>query len=811
MMKRFDCKPARTTVRITLWASLATGLMLAHAPPPTPLLGTEPEEAPPLSLETLYHPKEKFSYDGKAPQTHWVGGEQNELIVRREESWMVVDLQTGEEAAWPVVDDLESQLLALDGVKPEQARSGAMQVAGEMDSPHATTLVRLGEALAVVAPDSPARWLTRDGSQWDNATLDPADRRVAYTTDGDLFVRDVASGRSLRLTNDGSETRLNGILDWMYQEEIFGRGNYRGFWFSHDGQWLAMLRIDISQIEPYVLAKAASERGTGLVRRYSKPGDPIPHAELFVWDLRQADQGQIPPPRRIERSTQQRERIITGVWWSSDRQRLLYSISDRVQSWRELRSVDADALVAGSGEGGGQSTRLLREESPAWVEPPAAPAFLDDGSIVWRSELPSGYNRLYRIREDGGVTTPLSPEGFNVEKFFVADDSSFALVTGNAEGGNVERHLYRLELGTETGGADPDRMGTLKRLTNKSGWNQAEFSPAGHAAVIRHSTPIRPPSVAVIATAPGERPSAPATGNESDSGTRSSAINSASEAVRADGIELEASKLAVPGGMIEPQLFQIETDDGVRLPAMLIRPPNAAEEEGKEGERIPVVIEVYGGPRAPIATAQWRGTRSLYREWLARHGIATLLVDNRSSGGRGLAETWTIQHRVGEVELDDLLAAVEWLKSQRWVDSQKLAIRGWSFGGFMTLMAMTQSGDFAAGIAGGSVADWREYDSFYTERYMGLPADNREGYRNTAPVNAAADLNGRLLLIHGEMDDNVHPANTLRMAQALQSAGKLFDLMIYPGAAHGIHDPQQVWHLARTTDRFLREHLGVQP
>ena len=719
---------------------------------------------------------------------------------------MTVDLQTGEELEWPIVKQLERQLSELDGLQPGQARSAAVQAAGTMKTPTSTSLVRVGQALAVVSPDAPARWLTRDASRWENAMLDPAARRVAYSAGGDLFVHDIPSGRSLRLTNDGSETLLNGILDWMYQEEIFGRGNYQGFWFSHDGQWLAMLKIDISQIEPYTLAASGSERGSGLVRRYSKAGDPIPHAALVVWDLRQADQGRIPPPVQVVNSTPQQERIVTGVWWYPDRRRLLFSVSDRLQTWRELRSVD-EAFLVGRG---GQPQRVLREESPAWVEPPETPQFLQDGSLVWRSELPSGRNRLYQIRGDGGVTTPLSPDGFDVEDFFVPPDGSFALVTGDAEGGTVERHAYRIELGprsseTSIPGDRSDRatsiqaksiqaeglqagerqLGVLRRLTNRAGWNDVTFSPDGQAMVIRHSTPTSPPRLSVAAT------------------TTEVSADSALPRVRAGGIELGGADLVVPGGMVEPQLFRIKTADGFDLPAMLIRPPNPVAGKTKT----PVVVEVYGGPRSPVVTMRWGGTRSLYREWLARQGIATLLVDNRSSGGRGLADSWAIRHRVGELELTDLLAAVDWLQSQEWVDSDKLAIRGWSFGGFMTLMAMTRSKAFAAGIAGGSVADWREYDSFYTERYMGLPTENEQGYRTTAPIHAAADLHGRLLLIHGEMDDNVHPSNTLRMADALQSAGKQFDLMIYPGAAHSVHTPPQVWHLAQLTDRFLRQHL----
>jgi dipeptidyl-peptidase-4 len=260
--------------------------------------------------------------------------------------------------------------------------------------------------------------------------------------------------------------------------------------------------------------------------------------------------------------------------------------------------------------------------------------------------------------------------------------------------------------------------------------------------------------------------------------------------------------LNLAGELLQPQFFQITTPDQLALPAMLIRPDHQDDQQ-----RTPVLIEVYGGPQAPTVADRWMGVRTLYRELLARQGIATLMVDNRSSAGRGLADTWAIRGRVGEVEFQDLMTAVQWLQAQPWVATDRIAIRGWSFGGFLTTYALTHSQAFAAGIAGGSVTDWREYDAFYTERYMGLPSENPDGYRTTAPVRAAEQLHGSLLLIHGESDDNVHPSGTLRMAQALQDAGKDFRLMIYPDEAHAVHQPGRLWHLTLMTDRFLKEQL----
>lgn len=746
-----------------LWlVPLMTGLPLAAAAEPEKSPQTSPPE---LSLQSLYHPEQKYDYVGHLTSTHWLDDSSPTLIVRRDQQWMQVDLASGGERGWPVQEKLEKQLANLSGIQPEEVKAAARRAAAKLEDSHDTVLVRIGESLATVSADAPARLLTRDAASWNHPALDPTDTRVAYTRDGDLFVVDVTTDRSMRLTHDASETLLDGILDWTYQEEIFGRGNYRAFWFSPSGDRLAMLRVDISGIEPYTLNGAEAGRGAGLVRRYSKAGDPIPHAELLVWDLSNFGSGQVPPARRVDGSTADAERIITGVWWHRYQQRLFYSITDRTQTWRELRAV-GDAFFRGEAE---EPTRLLREKSPAWVEPPADPAWLKDGGLIWRSALPIGRSRLFRVSADGSVVTPLTPADFDVHEFFVPPSGDFGIVTGDLRRGSVERNAYRAKWQAASG-----ETAELEPITTEPGWHRVQIGPQGKWLVSTHSSLTDTPTLRVHPTDPA-----------SDAAT-----------------VLDDTSLKLPGGLSEPRLLEIPTGDGIQLPAILIEPRSASAEKP-----CPVVVEVYGGPQAPMVANRWAGSRALYRELLARRGIGTLVVDNRSSAGRGVADTWSIYRRVGQVELKDLLSAVDWLTQHDWVDAERLAIRGWSFGGFLTLYAMTHSELFAAGIAGGSVADWREYDSFYTERYMGLPSENEEGYRSTSPINAAEDLHGRLLMIHGELDDNVHPANTLRMAAALQRAGKQFELMIYPGAAHGIHHPWQMWHLKQMTHRFLLSEL----
>jgi dipeptidyl-peptidase-4 len=203
----------------------------------------------------------------------------------------------------------------------------------------------------------------------------------------------------------------------------------------------------------------------------------------------------------------------------------------------------------------------------------------------------------------------------------------------------------------------------------------------------------------------------------------------------------------------------------------------------------------------------WRGAEGMYHQLLAQQGIIVWVCDNRSASGKGAESMWPIHRNFGELELRDIEDGLGWLKQQRFVDASRIGIHGWSFGGYMTSYALTHSTAFAMGISGGTVSDWRDYDTIYTERYMGTPEENPEGYRKSSPRWAARNLHGALMLIHGSIDDNVHVANTMQFAYELQKAQKPFELMLYPKSRHGITDPSLVKHMRTSMLAFVLEHL----
>ena len=243
------------------------------------------------------------------------------------------------------------------------------------------------------------------------------------------------------------------------------------------------------------------------------------------------------------------------------------------------------------------------------------------------------------------------------------------------------------------------------------------------------------------------------------------------------------------------------------MEAMIIKPPDF-----DASRQYPVYQFTYAGPHAQQVRNMWRGAEGMYHQLLAQKGIIVWICDNRSASGKGAVSAWTAYKRLGPGELADVEDGIAWLKKQPWVDGDRIGLYGWSYGGFLVSYALTHSTSFACGIAGGSVTDWANYDSIYTERFMLTPKNNPEGYKSTAVVPAAKNLSGRLFLIHGQIDDNVHPQNTMTLVHALQKARKPFDFMLYPKARHGVTDPDQVFHLRASMLGFLEEHLlGAAP
>ncbi|QDS92867.1 Prolyl tripeptidyl peptidase precursor [Roseimaritima multifibrata] len=724
--------------------SVCCSMIVAQDANPAPPPNRQSATAPPLTVRSLFHPTDRFDYDGPdLAATKWVKIDgQTKLAIQRPTGWQLLNPASGKETLW----------------------------SGEASIPNG--LQRVDKGLVLFHPDAEAKWITRDASQWNHPTLSPDGQKIAFVEGNDLYLFEVQTGQRRRITDDGSATTLNGILDWSYQEEIYGRGNFRSLWWSPDSQRVAFLRLDISRLHTYTLADSDTPRGKVLTARYPKVGDPVPLAQLWVTDLT-GNRTLIADPAAELEDIEQQEPLIVRVGWHPDSRHVVYQVTNRIQNWIELRQ--SSDLTDPTSSVGTTSKDLLRDESAAWVEVLGEPRWLPDGSFLWLSDQPVGRRRVWWVSANGDLRSAVSPADMDVRDIIgMTSDGKTVYVNGDAERGSVGQQIYRIQLKFDDLAGEPPSS-LMEPITTEKGWHDAEISPDGLWMVDRFSTVSQPPRLDLVSLDVAANPNP-------------------SPRTLQKGYELTASQIPV-------KWLTIPSAAGQPLPAYLIRPTKTP------ATGLPVLVETYGGPQAPAAVDRWQGSRYLFRQMLAHRGIAVLVVDNRSSAGQGIADTWQIYRRVGEIELEDTLAAVDWLRKQDWVEKERIGLRGWSFGGFLTAYAMTHSDAFAAGVAGGSPTDWRNYDAIYTERYMDLPDENREGYEATSVNAAAQHLKGKLLLIHGELDDNVHPANTLQLSKALQMAGKTFDLMIYPGAAHAIRERHQEHHMMQMVTRFLEQHL----
>lgn len=705
-----------------------------------------------LTLEHIMQPGHNVEYSTSSDcDPAWLG-DKSDLVLRRDERWFVVDPATGSRRECEWIAKMQTALASIVGVKPQDAQKKVSPGAFSSDAKFGLLSHEQDLFFYDLLSDR-ARQLTHSPKEAEEqAELSPTGKHAAYVVRNDLYVVDCQSSEVRRLTKDGSADLLNGILDWVYQEEVYGRGNFRAFWFSPDGRRLAFLQLDQSPVLHYKVSDSIAYRQQLEDTRYPKAGDPLPIARVWIADvesgeLREVDLRQFPPD----------DRLVVRVTWSPDNQ-LWLQIQNRIQTEQVVVRVDAD---------NGQSTRMLEEKSPGWIEVLGQPKFLPDGSFLWLSDLPGGRRRLWRFDVPSRQLKQLTSGEWDVAELqSVSPDGRTAFVTGNLSHPS-ETQLISVDTNS----------GETAQVTSEPGVHRPRMSPNGRYFIDTWSSLDRPP-VTVLESIDGK-------------------TKCVLEAPVSDRYRYVA--------MARPHMRTIPARDGVPLQAMVLLPADV--ESRSQPARLPVLFYVYGGPQAPTVHNSWQGGNFWWHQYLCNQGYAVVLCDNRASRGHGIADTWKIRRDMGKVELEDLEDAVQWVCDQPWADSERIGLWGWSYGGYFTAYALTHSQLFKAGIAGAPVTDWHNYDAIYTERYMDLPEKNPDGYKSSSTISAAKNLHGRLLLIHGERDDNVHISNTLQLAYALQKAGKPFDMMIYPKNRHGVTDPAQKYHLYRTMTEFLEREL----
>ena len=702
-----------------------------------------------LSLERIFAGSGP-PLDGRLPRRVWRPGRDTWLVVRssgegkeRVERLVEVDAATG----------AETGLLGSTGLEPGGEGRAPVRLQGFVVSPAGdAVLLRDGGDLLVVPLDGgEPRRLEGAGRGAKAISFSPDGRRLAWVHENDLWIADLVTGRQAWLTSDGSDTVHNGILDWVYWEELAGRSRKAYAW-SPDGSTIAWLRLDDAPIEPFPIVNNLKTHPSTIRQRYPKAGDPSPlpsiHAVRLGPDME--------PVRRWSVTFAEPLPYVPRLGFVPDGSALWYQVLDRDQDSLHLVRLDLATGVA---------SELLTETDPHWVEPVTALRFLDDGSFLWASRR-SGFMHLELHGADGSVRD-LTPGEAEVTGLVGLTPDGSTVVYQAAAPTPLERRLY----------AVPLAGGEAVELTPEPGTHSGLLSPSGRYLLVTSSDVDRPPHLELHST---------------DGRHLRTVEDNPCE-------ELEAL------GLGPVRFLTVRARDGVLLHAMLLLPPDF-----DPSRKYPVVVYTYGGPHAQVVRRGWGRRTHLFHQWLVRQGFVVFSLDNRGSAGRGREFEGLADHRLGSSQLPDQLAGVDWLKRQPWVDGERLGIWGWSYGGYMTAYALTHAPEvFAAGVAVAPVTDWRLYDSIYTERYMGTPEENPDGYAAGSVLEAVDRLRkGSLLVIHGTGDDNVHFQNTLQLADRAWKAGTRFHLMVFPTLRHGIRAPGSTLEVFRAIADHLLERLG---
>ncbi len=570
------------------------------------------------------------------------------------------------------------------------------------------------------------RQLTHTASTDSDAKVSPKGHYVSFVRDDNLYVIPTSGGAEHALTDGGTEARSWGTAEFIAQEELDRR---TGYWWSPDDTRIALAYVDQSGVDIIDRPEINATGATIVRQRYPRAGRPNARVELYVLDVATLAR------TRIDLGTNT-DVYVARVDWSKDGRTLYVQRLSRDQRRLDLLAVDPSS---------GTSKVILSETSPHWVEVTSDFTPLHDGRFLWTSER-SGYRHLYLYGGDGQLIRQLTHGEWPVDAVEGVDEARGVAIIGASRDNPTERRLYAVSWRTP---------GEPAPLTPGGGWWTAVVAERGGSYAATYRDPSTPPQTALY---------------------------------RADGrrvrwIEenrLDAAHPFYPylARLRTPTFGTLAAADGQTLWWSMRTPPGF-----DPTKRYPVIVQVYGGPAAALVTRSWQSPED---QLMLEAGFILFSLDNRGTPNRSVAFKTALDRRFGTVEVEDQLVGVRYLTSLPYVDARHIGVEGWSNGGYMTLMLLTvPDSPFAAGVAGAPVTDWALYDTAYTERYMGTPADNPDGYRAADVLPRLPQLrNGALLILHGMADDNVTFDHSTRVFAALQSRGVPFETMVYPGLRH---------------------------
>lgn len=588
-----------------------------------------------------------------------------------------------------------------------------------------------------------------DGAHQMYPSFSPGSDKIAYVQENNLYYKDLLSGAITQITDDGKWNHIiNGASDWVYEEELYLT---KAFEWSPDGEMIAFFRFDESHVSEFDMAVYDGLYPSEYRFKYPKVGEENAKVSIHTYHL---GSKQLSKLNVAANDTE----YFPRMKWTRNPELLSVQRMNRHQNKLELLLVNCRS---------GAVDILLSETSDYYINVKDDLTFLEDGEhFIWTSEQ-DGYNHIYLFDMEGELEKQITRGPWDVTEFLGVDEKSGLVYYISGEVSPLERHIYSVSL----------KGKKKKQLTNDEGTHRIGFSSNFKYGLHTYSSVTTPNVISIV-----------------DENLHQMRVLKDNKSLAEKSEEY---------GINSKEFFDMPLKDGTSLNGWMIKPPDFDEKN-----EYPVLMFVYGGPGSQTVRNSWSGRNDLWFYYLAQQGYIIASVDNRGTGARGEEFKKMTYMKLGKYEVEDQIAAAEYLASLDYVAAGRIGIFGWSYGGYMSSNCLFQAPEvFKSAIAVAPVTHWKYYDTIYTERFMRTYKENEEGYDDGSPISHVDGLEGKFLLVHGTADDNVHFQNSVELVAALIKAGKQFDSFYYPDKNHGISGRYTSIHLYTMMTNFLLENL----
>ncbi|MBN2426265.1 MAG: S9 family peptidase [Calditrichaceae bacterium] len=658
------------------------------------------------------------------------------------------DIETGEETLWldpaKLIPSGKDKAIEIDDYSFTKSGKGLLI---KTDSKRIWRRYSEAAFYLYSLSDGKLQVIHEDKKRVRHAKMTPDESHAAYAYENNIYLVNLDHNTTKQITYDGNDDIINGQFDWVYEEE-FGQDD--GWRWSPDGKKIAFWRLDQTQVPQFSWMEYDSLYGKVRTIHYPKAGEKNSLVQIGIYHL---DNG-----KTIWADIGDDEDIyIPRINWTNDPDILMVQRLNRLQNQLDLMMVDVST---------GKSKIVLTETDPCWIDIEDNLFFIKNNQFIWTSER-DGYRHIYLYDLNGKLVRQLTKGEWEVSQVYGVNEKSGQVFFTANKGAVSESHLFSVEL---TGR-------NLRQLSEDEGTHSADFSPDFNFYMHNFSS-FTIPDQKVLCKSNGKK-------------IRSLVENNPDQIVHLN--------------IASPELVTFKTSDGIDINAMITRPVDFDPHK-----KYPVLIYGYSGPASQLVRNRWGRTSSkLWNTLLTQKGYIIFTLDQRGTGGRGKAFKNLAYGDIGKYMIRDHVEGVKYLRSLPYVDGNRIGIWGWSGGGYLTLLAMSKTAQyFKAGIAVAPVSDYRLYDSIWTERYMGLPQANSAGYDSSSALNYVCRLTGKVLLIHGASDDNVHLQNSMQFIDQLILNNQQFEMMIYPERNHSLFGKGYVYeHLYTLMTDFLLKNL----